>query len=318
MHGMRLVVGVLATRKIVLVAAGFVTLFYLAGLFGWFFAPYDYRAQDLEAIRQGPTLQHWFGTDLLGRDLFTRVLYAMRTSTLLSLMVVLAGGLPVGITLGVVSGYFGNKKIKIPLVPLRIPVDFTIMRVGELLTSIPALFLILFLRATVRDRYDEFVFNLGPLGEFLAKQGWMDLFVIFLVTSFIYWVGPARMFRSQILVLRDSTFVRSSIVLGASHKRIIFRHILPHLFPLIVLSGFSMLASVIFTEIALSFFGIGIRPPTPSFGAMISEVSNIQLLNASPHLLLFPGIIAALLIYSLLFIEMNVNQVLSSIYERRK
>ena len=306
-QGLRQVVRILLSRKIVLVAAVFVGSFYLVGIFGWIFAPYDYRVQDFDVIRQGPSSAHWFGTDLLGRDLFTRILYAARTSTILSLAVALIGGLPIGVALGMIAGYYGKW------------VDFIIMRVGELLVSVPALFLILFLRATVRDRYDGFIFeNLGSFGETLARQGWIDLFVIFLVTSLIYWVGPARLFRSQILVLRSSVFVKSSIVLGASSGRIIFKHILPQLVPLIVLSGFSMLAGVIGTEIALSFFGLGIRPPTPSFGAMISEVSSIQMLGASPYLLLFPGMIAALYIFSLLFIEMNTNQVLSSIYERRR
>lgn len=304
-HGPRNILMVLLSRKIVVVAAALVILFYLLGTIGWIFAPYDYRAQDLTAIRQAPSFEHWFGTDLLGRDIFTRVLYAARTSTILSLAVAVVGGLPIAVAMGMIAGYYGKR------------VDFIIMRIGELLISVPALFLILFLRATVRERYDTFIYNLGPLGESLARQGWMDLAVIFLVTSFIYWVGPARLFRSQVLILRNSLFVKSSIVIGSSQGKIIWKHIFPHLIPLIVLSAFSMLAGVIGTEIALSFFGIGIRPPTPSFGAMISEV-NIQLLSASPHLLLFPGLIAALFIYSLLFIEMNLNQVLSSIYERRK
>jgi ABC-type dipeptide/oligopeptide/nickel transport system permease subunit len=294
------------SRKILLAALISIVLFYVVGLFGWIFSPYDYRVQDFSAIRQGPSMAHWFGTDLLGRDIFSRILFAARTSVFLSLMVVFTGGLPFAVAVGILSGYLGRG------------VDFLIMRVGELLQSIPALFLILFLTATVRPRYDNFIFSLGSFGREIARQGWADLFLIFIITSLIYWVGPARLYRSQILVLRESLFVDSAKVLGASAKRIIGRHLLPHIYPLIVYSGFSMLASVIFTEIALSFFGIGIRPPTPSFGAMIREASNIQLLDTSAHLLLFPALVAIFYIFSLLFSEMNINQILSSVYERRR
>ena len=172
------IIGLFYSRKLFLAAAVFLLLFYLTGIFGWAFAPYDYRAQDFASIRQGPSPEHWFGTDLLGRDIFTRILYAMRTSVFLSLLVMTVGGLPFAIAIGILSGYLGKK------------VDFLVMRIGEFLQSIPALFFILFLTATVRPRYDNFIFELGPLGREIARQGWADLFLIFLVTSLVYWVGP--------------------------------------------------------------------------------------------------------------------------------
>lgn len=290
-------------------------LFFLAALLSFIWTPYDYRAQDLAATRQGPSWSHWFGTDLIGRDMFTRVLYAARITSLLLLMTAFLGGLPLSITLGLVSGYYGNRK-KLGIWRFRVGLDNLIMHIGYLFIGVPPLLFILLLTATARPRYDSFLFALGGPAEWLVKTGMADLFLILLVTSLIFWVGGARLYRSQVLSLRESRVVESARMLGASDARVISKHILPYLYPFIVRGAAAMFMGVIGTEIALSFFGIGIRAPHPSFGAMFSETASVRILRSTPHLLLIPAAIIIPFLFSIGFIEMRLSRILASPHER--
>ena len=284
----------------------YMALFLSLGILSFIWTPYDYRAQDLYAARQGPSWAHWFGTDLIGRDMFTRVLYAARITDTLIILTIFIGGLPLSILLGVTAGYLGGK------------VDWAIMRFGELFVAVPSLLFILLLTATVRPLYDDFLFNLGPVGEWSIRTGVSDLVIIFFVTSFIFWVSGARFYRSMVISLRHAPFVEGGRMMGAGNKRIIGKYILPQLYPFIAHAGLLMLAGVIGTEIALSFFGIGIRPPNPSFGQMFSESASVQILNSSMHLLLIPGAIVGLFLYSILFLELRLTVILASVYEREE
>lgn len=286
------------------VALIYIALFFSLGILSFIWTPYDYRAQDLSAARQGPSLDHLFGTDLIGRDMFTRVLYAGRITDILIVLTIFFGGLPLSIILGVTSGYFGGK------------IDWIIMRFGELFIGIPSLLFILLFKATLGPRYDSFLFGLGSFGEWSVKTGLADLLMIFIVTSLIFWVGGARLFRSLVLTMRNEPFVEGARMLGASHRRIISKYVLPQIYPLITHSALAMIAGVIGIEIALSFFGIGIRPPHPSFGAMFSESASVQLLLSSWHLLVIPGIIVACFLFSILFLELRLTVILSSSHER--
>ncbi|OGZ61002.1 MAG: hypothetical protein A2919_00685 [Candidatus Spechtbacteria bacterium RIFCSPLOWO2_01_FULL_43_12] len=281
----------------------YIALFFALGILSFFWSG-DYAAQNLAEARQGPSLGHWFGTDILGRDMFTRVLYAARITGVLVIMTALLGGMPLAIALGVIAGYFGGKA------------EAIIMRIGEIFIGIPTLLFILLFTAIARPRYDDLIFNLGPVGEWVIKTGVADLALIFLVTSMIFWVGPARMYRSQVMSIRDSAFVESAKMLGASNGRIIFRHILPQLYTYIAHSALLMFAGVIGTEIALSFFGIGIRAPHPSFGAMFSETASSRILNSMPHLVVIPGLIVGLFLFSILFLELRLTRILASEHER--
>lgn len=269
-----------------------------------FFWPHDYRTQDLAASRQSPSFEYWFGTDLIGRDMFTRVLYAARITVILTFMTLLF--VPISIIIGVSAGYFGGK------------VDAIVMFFGKLSIGIPSLLFVLLIRATLMERYDSFLFGLGSFGEWSIRTGLADLMVIFLVTSLVFWIGGARMYRSQVIALRTSPLVENARMLGAGHKRIIVHHLIPQLHPYIAHNAFLSVAGVIGTEIALSFFGIGIRAPHPSFGAMFSESASVQLLQSTPHLLVWPAIIVGLYFYSVLFLDQRVVAILASAYEREE
>jgi len=296
----------LLKNKIALLAVIYVGLFYLVGLavtFEWFglsVTPYDYREQDYDILRQGPTWAHPFGVDLLGRDLLTRIMYSMRTVVWLTILVVITGGLFLPITLGVIAGYFGKTW------------DTVIMQLGYILDAVPAFFMILFIILTLRPRYEQLFEPLGNTGYSLIREGIVDFFLIFLVISLFSWVAGARVIRSLTLSLRELGYIDSARVLGASSFRIITRHIIPNLMRIIVLSVAGLLASVITIDLALSFFGLGIRPPNPSFGIMFSQSGNEQILKTSPHLLVIPGSIVILFILSVTYIGMKLQILVNS------
>ncbi|MDX1535427.1 MAG: ABC transporter permease [Candidatus Spechtbacterales bacterium] len=286
-------------RGSIIVLVAFFTLAVLS--FVW--TPYDFRAQDFIAARQGPSAEHWFGTDLLGRDMFTRVVYSARITTILMFMTLFLGGLPLAIFFGIVPIFISNK------------LDSFVQRIGELMNSIPPLLFILLFTALARPVYDDFLYEAGSLGRWFLLSGFADLALI-MVVSWIFLIGASRMFRSMVLELREAAFVERAKMLGASRTRIIVRHILPQLYPYIVHAALSASAGVIGTEIALSFFGIGIRPPHPSFGAMFSESASIRLLNASPHMLIIPGIIVALFLLAIRILDIRSTMILSTEHER--
>ena len=273
-------------------------------LLSFFWTPHDPFTNQVALRRQGPSWSSWFGTDLVGRDLFSRVMYASRITVILTFITIVAGGLPFSIGLGVFPIFYSKKA------------DFAVQRTGEALGALPALFLILILRAGLRPMYDNFVYTLGPAGRWAIKTGMADLFVIFLIISFISWIGPARMFRAQVLQMRESAFVERARMLGASKFRIVSRHILPQLYTYIVHSALLMIVGVVGTELALSFLGIGIQLPYPSFGGLLAESANSRMLSSAAHLLIFPGLVIFSYIFAFLFLELRLTLLTSSEHER--
>lgn len=304
------IVKAMLQNKIVRFALIFLAIFYLIGIvavlgeiFHFSPTPYDYEQIDYNAVRAGPSWAHWFGTDLIGRDVLTRVFFSMGTCVGLTILVALFST-PPGVILGLIAGYFGGWK------------DWLIMRTGEVLSAVPAFFMFLFITVSLRSRYDDFFYSLGGFGEYLLNAGVVDFSLIMLVMAMFFWVGSARIIRSETLKLREMPYVDAARALGAPPLRIILRHILPNIAGIIALWMFSVLGAVVIMEVGLSWLGLGIRPPHPSFGVLFSEVRDIRLLDTSPHLLIFPGIIVSLFIYSFFFLEMKLNLIIQTLYSK--
>ena len=265
-----------------------IILFYLAGILAPWVTPYDYRAQDLSMTKQRPSFSHPFGTDRLGRDIFTRVIYGLRTTVIITVAALATGSLFLGIGMGLISGYFGKM------------VDSVIMRVGEVFLAFPGIFLVILIAATVRTRVVDLVRDLevstGING--LVSSGAADYVVVFGAVAAFSWVGMARLVRGQVLYIKQSQYVDAARATGASTRRIMLAHILPNILsPIIVLTTIGM-GSTAGTEIVLSWLGIGIQPPTPSLGVMIFNNGNISALRQDPHLLLFPVGTITILIFA--------------------
>ncbi len=263
-------------KKLAMLAVAYLLLFYTAGIFAPLVAPHDPNDQDrsIEARLQGPSADHWFGTDRLGRDLLSRVIYAARTTILFTVAVSITGGLFLGLGLGLLAGYRGGW------------VDTLIMRVGEVLSGLPTLFIMLALTAAFRTRIDSLSQDLR--GTFLGNDAKTFLqFTIIVGASVPFaWIGSSRIVRSQALYLREADFVVAAELMGASTWRVLTRHILPGVMPLFIVGLTAGMAGIAGAEVALSFLGLGISPPTASFGTLIGDGAGVRTFEASPHLLL--------------------------------
>jgi peptide/nickel transport system permease protein len=237
----------------------------LAASIGPFLTPYDPASQELSRRLEGPSRSHPFGLDELGRDILSRLLSGARISLLVGMAVVSVSSL-VGMTLGSIAGYFGGV------------VDDVISRVVDVLMAFPGILLAIALVAV-----------LGP-----------SLTNVVLALSIIGWVGYARLVRGQALRAREFEFVQAARALGAGAPRIVLRHVLPTALPAVVVQATLGMAGAIIAEAALSFLGLGVQPPTPSWGTML-DAGRSHLFDA-PHLTIFPGLAIATLVLGFNFL----------------
>jgi peptide/nickel transport system permease protein len=252
----------------------------LAALFGPTLSHVDPAAQELPLRLEGPSPAHWFGLDELGRDIFARVLAGARISLLVGLVVVSISS-SVGILLGSIAGYFGGA------------VDEIISRIVDILLAFPGLLLAIALVAV-----------LGP-----------SLTNVVLALSAIGWVGYARLVRGQVLRAREFEFVHAARALGAATPRILVKHIIPTTLPAVTVQATLGMGGAILSEAALSFLGLGVQPPTPSWGTMLNG-GRLHLLDA-PHLTLFPGFAIAILVLGFNFLGDGLRDALDPVKGHR-
>ena len=255
-------------------------------------------------FRWPPSLEHPLGTDRIGRDLLSRVIYGIRTTVIITLASVLTGSLLIGVFMGAAAGYFGRR------------VDTVIMRIGDIFLAFPGILLIILIAATVKPRVVEWVraFEDWSGIDGIVRSGGVDYFVVFASLTLFSWVGMARLVRGQLLWLKESQYVEAARAMGASNMRIIFRHLLPNALSPVIVSVSVGMGAVAGSEVVLSWFGIGIQPPNPSLGRMILEnfgISNLSILRDDPHLLLVPAATIAILIYAWNLLGDGLNDVLN-------
>lgn len=243
------------------VACIFVSILVLSAFFAPWLAPYEYDFQNVRNSYAHPYAEHWFGTDALGRDLFSRILYGGRVSMAIAFVTAISSVL-VGVVVGTLAGYLGGW------------VDRVLMRVIDVLYTLPSL-IIMILVMLVFGR---------------------DFFGIFIALTITGWLGTARLMRAQVMSWKTRPFVEAGRALGMSSPRLVLRHIVPNCIgPIIVELSYQIPTNVL-AEAFLSFLGIGIRPPTPSWGILAEE--GWRALQIHPHLTLFPGLIIFLTMLS--------------------
>ncbi len=260
----------LFSSKTALAAAFFVSLVVVLAAGAPWFAPYPpeetfFDGLTLEGAPLPPSAKYWFGTDLLGRDLFSRVIWGAQTSLVIGVVangVALLIGTLVGVTAGYVRGFAGN----------------ALMRFTDLMMCFPALLLAIVLAAVFTP----------------------SLWIVALVIAMVNWVQIARVIYTQTVSLTEREFIEATRSLGASRARILFRHVVPHLVPTIVVWGTLGIATTVLLEATLSYLGIGVQPPTPSWGNIIFE--NQSYFTTAPWLVFFPGatIVAMAVAFNLL------------------
>jgi len=230
-------------------------------------AGHDPLKIDLSQLLQRPSSQHWLGTDVQGRDIWARLVFGARVS--LTVGLVSQGiALLLGVTLGLLAGYYGRW------------IDETVMRLADVTLAFPTLLLLIAMVAAFQP----------------------SMAVVFATIGVVGWAGMARLVRGQVLVVRQLEYVQAIRALGAKDVRIMLQHVLPNVIAPVVIAATLGVAGAIMAEAALSFLGLGVPPPTPSWGSMIADGRDLDQLRRAPWTSVFPGMAigAAVLGFNLL------------------
>ena len=249
------------------IGVGVVALIVLLAAAAPLVARHDPLAIDLMRQLRGPSAEHWLGTDVQGRDVWARLVFGARISLAVGL---LSQGiaLVLGVALGLVAGFYGKW------------IDEVVMRLADVTLAFPTLLLLVAMVAALQPSLGVVLVTIGVVG----------------------WAGMARLVRAQVLVVRQLEYVQALRALGARDFRIVMRHVLPNVVAPVVIASTLGVAGAIMAEAALSFLGLGVAPPTPSWGAMIAEGRDLTQLRNAPWTSLFPGLAigAAVLGFNLL------------------
>ncbi len=223
------------------------------------------NSTELLATFEGPSAEHWLGTDQLGRDQLSRLLYGARISLSIGVLGTLVA-IILGVLIGTSAGYFGGR------------VDDGIMWFINTVSSIPTFFLLLIVAA---------IFQLSPAS-------------LILLFGLLGWIGAARIVRGQVFSVKEREYVMAARALGSTDWKIMFRHILPNVVPILIIVTVRDIGILILSESALSFLGLGVQPPTATWGNMLSKAQ--QYFRLGPHLVIFPGVLITITVLSLYLI----------------
>ena len=262
MTGARRVISTLIRRKPLGAVGGAIALgMVLVAIFADVLAPYEFNDTALLRALQRPGATHWFGTDELGRDVYSRVIHGARVSMLVGLS---ATALSIGLggLIGIVSGYFGRR------------VDLVLQRLVDAWMAFPGLVMAIVILAL-----------LGP-----------GLWSVILALGVSQAFSQSRTIRSATLVVREQPYIEASLAVGASHWRVLGRHVLPNVVAPIIIVASTFLGFVILVEAAVSFLGYGVPPPRPSWGGMLSATGRVYMIRA-PWLSIFPGLALSLAVF---------------------
>ncbi len=270
----------------------------LLAIFAPVIARYPYDLNNLDAVEQGPSAAHWFGTDALGRDMFSRVVWGARSAVFVIVMVTFVD-LVLGLPLGAAAGYYGGW------------IDTLVMRVADILFAFPGLLFVFFIAATIKPGLLAWAKSIG-LSD-LAKSGYLDYAVVIIALGVIGWAGLARLIRAQVLTVKEREFVISARAVGVPTWKVILRHVLPNsIAPVIVALSMGM-GDIALSEGYLSFLGIGLQPPAPSWGNILADNAG-RYWRTFPQmiwLVLIPGLVLAAVVFAFNFLGDGLNEALN-------
>jgi peptide/nickel transport system permease protein len=263
----------MAKNKLAIFGISVLSFFILIAVFAPVIAPYD-PDEIVESDTLPPSFQHLFGTDDLGRDIFSRAVYGARISLTVGIVAVTIAIL-IGTLMGAVAGWFGGW------------VDGTIMRFVDVMLSFPSIFLILAIQAMLTP----------------------NIYNVMVVIGLTSWMGVARLVRGEYLKIRELQYVEAARAIGCSNARIIFRHILPNAQAPIIVAATLGMAGAILTESALSFLGMGVQPPMPSWGNMLMDAQAYM--RDAPWMAIIPGLLILTTVLSLYFVGEGLREALN-------
>ncbi|MBW9114309.1 ABC transporter permease [Rhizobium cauense] len=288
----------LKRNKLALFGLVVVLILAFAAIFGPYLTPYDYLSQDLQARNAAPSLQHLFGTDDLGRDVFSRVVFGTRTAFLVAIVVTLIA-VTIGLVLGAIAGFFGN------------PFDSAIMWLTDVTMSVPNLLLVVVINASLKTPIAKWMEAqyMATLNPFYRQTIWVDFFLVFGSMALISWPPYARLVRAQVLSIRSRPYITAAQALGLSNWIIMKRYVVPNALGPLIVSVSAGLGTAMVLESAFSFLGVGVNPPTPSWGNMISD--GLRVWQHYPHLLAAPAAVLGLASVAFSFLGDGLNDALN-------
>ncbi len=277
----------LMKNKMAIIGAVIVIVLCITAIFAPLVAPYAYDEGNLWDNYAKPGAKYLLGADFMGRDLLSRIIYGTRVSLSVALMGATVSFV-VGITYGLIAGYTGGK------------VDNYMMRLVDIGYGIPTLLLIILLMVYFKSTFASV--EPGTFGAMLSSidNALGGMFFIFIGIGLTSWLGMARLARGMTLSLKEKEFIETARAMGASNLRIISRHVLPNIIGPCIISQTLTIPAYILYEAFLSFIGLGVNPPTPSWGMMISE--GYQGMRSYPHLVLFPALALSITMFAFNFL----------------
>lgn len=255
----------LRKNKMAVAGALFIVVLALASFLSPFIAPHSYATQDLALGATPPSAAHWLGTDDLGRDLLSRLLYGGRISLSVGLAATVVAVL-IGVLYGTISGYIGGR------------VDVLMMRIVDILFSLPFVIFVILL---------------------MVIYG-RNILLLFMAIGAVEWLDMSRIVRGQVMSLKKQEFIEAAHALGLRKRRIILRHMIPNVLSIVIIYSTLIVPRVMLTEAFLSFLGFGVQPPMSSWGTLINE--GARSMEEYPWLLVFPGLFFSMTLFSLNFL----------------
>lgn len=278
----------LRKNKLALISLWFIVFLVLVAIFGPYLVPYSYSQQNYDLVTQGPSWAHPMGTDDLGRDILARLVFGARVSITVGIVVQLVIVI-IGVPMGAIAGYFGGWW------------DTAIMRIVDVLYALPNLLFVIVIMTFLRGQLalgQEQTGILAAVARLDTKTG--GLIGVYIGLGCIGWLTVARIVRAGAMSLKRKEFVEASVSAGASDRRILMRHVLPNtLAPVVVASTLGIPGAILY-EAGISFLGLGVLPPMPSWGLMISEA--IPSMRAYPYMLIFPAAALSLTVLAFNFL----------------
>lgn len=269
-----------------------------AAAFGPYLTPYDFLSQDLNARNASPSLAHLFGTDDLGRDVFSRVIYGTRTAFIVAIVVTTIA-VTIGVALGAMAGFFGGW------------FDRVIMWLTDVTMSVPNLLLVVVINASLKAPLAGWMEAqyLATLNPFFRETIWVDFILVFGSMALISWPPYARLVRAQVLSIRSRPYITAARALGLTTRIILMRYVVPNAVGPLIVSVSAGLGTAMVLESAFSFLGVGVNPPTPSWGNMISD--GLRVWQHYPHLLAAPAAVLGLATVGFSFLGDGLNDALN-------
>ena len=266
--------------------------------FGPWLTPYDFLSQNLDARNQTPSAAHWLGTDDLGRDVLSRLLFGARTALLVAVCVTLIA-VAIGVILGGLAGFYGG------------PFDRFVMWFTDMTMSVPQLLLVVVINASLKQPISQWMEAryLETLNPFWRNSAVVDFVLVFGSMALISWPPYARLVRAQVLSIRNRPYVTAARALGLTNGIILRRYILPNAMGPLIVAVSAGLGTAMVLESAFSFLGVGVTPPTPSWGNMISD--GLRVWTNHPHLLVAPAAVLAIVTIAFNFLGDGLNDALN-------